>query len=51
MIDDSRNDAKHRALAMADRLEVMARGLDGEGLHDQAEKNRAKAKEIRKANK
>jgi hypothetical protein len=39
------------ALAMADRLEFLAGGLDKAGMFDLANVNRAKAAQIRAANK
>lgn len=45
------SDEKRRALAMADRLEFLAKGLEMNGFKKQAEANRKKALEIREANK
>lgn len=42
---------KAMALAMAERLEKLAEGLDRMGMKKEAELNRAKASEIREANK
>lgn len=44
-------DKKASALAMADRLEKLAVGLESCGMKKEAEVNRQKAREIRTANK
>ena len=45
------NEGKARAIAMAERLEMLANGLERSGLVYEAGVNRKKAAEIRAANK
>ena len=49
--DTMSDNKKAMALAMAERLEKLAEGLDRMGMKKEAELNRAKASEIREANK